>query len=141
MGLCFHPGETLGFLFRASHPKPAIERAFSFKAHTMFCIALSPTYSHKIKVTIPTEKAIAQSSEFTAIYKRCSSEEIDVLREKPGREVVAEVLVGFVGLVDDNKEPVEFDEVTKAALLSIPQAQHACILGFWESVSGGKQKN
>lgn len=106
-----------------------------------FKIAKSPTYKSKVTVHTPNDKGGFTKEEFTAVFKRVDLDELDGLRQVPGREVLTQVLVGWDDFLDEENKPVPFDEDTQAALLNQPQAFQALVESFWGSIIKAKEKN
>lgn len=106
-----------------------------------FKIALTPTYTVNVKVSLPNDKGTFDTSEFKAKFKRVSMEELDALREKTHADALREVLAGYSDLIDEKGEQVDFNEANVNALLSIPQALSALSEAFWASIFNAKAKN
>ncbi len=106
-----------------------------------FKIALSETYRAPVEVTLPNEAGEAETSEFTAVFRRCTTTQLTELAEKSPRLVMAEVLAGWDGLVNGDETVVPVTVDTRAALLEIPQALQALNQSFWTSVSTARAKN
>lgn len=106
-----------------------------------FKITRKPTYKTEIKVEMPNGKGKRDVEKFMAEFKFLGIEKLDELKEKPHREVMSEVLVGWEDMVDDNGDPVEFNDLHKKALFDIPQAFDALVAGFWNSIFGAKKGN
>ena len=67
-------------------------------------------------------------------------DEIEELKKLPGKEVMEKVLVGWSELLDDDNQPVDFNEDNLRALLNIPPALLAMSAAFWESLSRHAKK-
>jgi hypothetical protein len=106
-----------------------------------FKITQKPSFSVRIKVDTPNDKNGFDRSEFVAKFKRVSMDEVQELKKLEQREVQQKVLVAWDELIDDDNNPVDFNEDNLAALLNIPQALTALAEGFWSSVFKAKEKN
>jgi hypothetical protein len=106
-----------------------------------FRIALTPTYQVRVIVDLPAENGGFEQSEFTAVFKRCSSEEIDELRKLSGKEVVKEVLKGWSDLLDKADQEVPFNETNFKTVMAIPQAAAGLAHHFWTSIFKAREKN
>ena len=106
-----------------------------------FIIAITPSYKVKVIVEMPNEAGRIEKSDFMAQFKRVSMDDLDELRKRPQKEVLEEVLIGWTGLLDENKESVPFNQATLASVLAIPQAFSALADSFWGSIFKAKEKN
>lgn len=106
-----------------------------------FKLALKPTYFAQISVSVPNEHGKRDVSKFSAEFKRVGLDRLNELRTMPHPEVLAEVLVGWKDLHDENGDDVPFNDDTKKALFDIPQAFDALVASFWDSIFGAKAKN
>lgn len=107
-----------------------------------FRLAQSETYKAKVVVSLPTEKARFEKSDFTAEFKRFSTEDLEEFRKTlTNREVVEKAIVGWSGVLDDDNLQVPFNEDNLKAMLAIPQALNALIQAFWGSIFEAREKN
>lgn len=106
-----------------------------------FKIAQKPTYKVTVKVLTPNDKDGFDTSNFKAEFKRVSMDDLEKLREKTQAEVMKEVLTGFSDLLDEDDNPVDFNDITLQALLNIPQALSGLTEAFWSSIFKVKEKN
>lgn len=106
-----------------------------------FKLARKETYETEIAVSMPGDKGKRTTEKFLARFKHVELTRLDELRSVPHREVLDEVLVGWSGMVDENDEPVPFNNETRAAVYEIPQAFEALVQGFWTSIFGAKKGN
>lgn len=106
-----------------------------------FIIAVTPSYKVKVTVELPNEAGKIEKSDFMAQFKRVSMDDLDDLRKMPQKEVLETVLIGWTGLLDENKESVPFNPANFAVVLAIPQAFSALADAFWSSIFKAKEKN
>lgn len=74
-------------------------------------------------------------------FKRASTEEIESLRTQKPIDVVRSQLVGWARVKDDQGNPVEFNEDTKAGFLLVLPAVAAAARAFWDNQLKGNEKN
>lgn len=109
-----------------------------------FKITQKPTFISRVTVETPNQKGGFDRSHFNAEFKRCGMDEIEELKKLPQKEVMEKVLVGWTDLIDDDNQPVDFNEDNRRALLNIPNALTAMgsIDGaFWGSLFKAREKN
>jgi len=106
-----------------------------------FKIALSPTYRVNVVVETPKESGGFERNDFTAVFKRVDMKDLEELTKIPQIEIIDRVLIGWIDLLDENDDPVEYNAGHRAALLRIPQAGPALIEAFWNSIYKAREKN
>ena len=106
-----------------------------------FKITQKPTFISRVTVETPNQKGGFDKSPFNAEFRRCGMDEIEELRKLPQKEVLEKVLVGWSDLIDDDNQPVDFNEDNLRALLNIPPALLALGAAFWESLFKAREKN
>lgn len=100
-----------------------------------------PSYKTKIIVNTPNDKGGYDKSDFMAEFKFVDMDEIAELRELQQKDVLERVLVGWSDFLDENNQPVPFNEAELHVMLSIPQAFAALSQGFWGSIFKAREKN
>lgn len=106
-----------------------------------FKLAQSETYQQRIDVQIVGETGKVEKHDFKAIFKRCTNQELEDLRQKTGKEVLKEVVTGWTGVTDEDGAAVPFTEENFDALMQIPAASFALVKGFWDSIVVAREKN
>ena len=106
-----------------------------------FKIALNPTFKTRVEVHTPNLKGGHDKSTFMAEFMRCDMEELEELRSLPQVDVLRKKLVGWSDLVDEENNPVDFNQDTLVALLRIPEAVDGLRYAFWSSIIRAREKN
>jgi hypothetical protein len=106
-----------------------------------FKISKKPSWTAPVTVETPNTKGGHDLSKFYAEFKRVTNDEIDELRKLPQREVQEAVLVGWSEFLDDDNNPVDFNNDTLVVLLNIPEALYGLTQAFWGNVVKAKEKN
>lgn len=106
-----------------------------------FKLAKAETFTSQVEITTPDDKGRTVKETVTCTFKRLPQEALDALKELPNHEVLREVLTNVSGMVDDDHQPVPWNEHTREAFLSIPQATFACAGKFWILSRMGREKN
>lgn len=106
-----------------------------------FKIALKPTFKARIEVLTPNQKGGHDKSTFMAEFLRTDMEELEEIQSIPQAEVMRRKLVGWSDLIDDEDNPVDFNQENLNALLKIPEAVTALRNAFWTSIFKGREKN
>ena len=101
----------------------------------------NPAFSAKVTVMTPNDRAGYDRSSFTARYRRTNLDETLELRQLPPKECLERVLIGWEEFVDDDNNPVPFNEHTLQAILSEPPAVMALYDGFVNTVVKAREKN
>lgn len=113
----------------------------------MFTIDLSDGYLWPVEFSIAVDGGRHEKQSFDGRFARLSQERIDELlaagrnyavamqKGEPAtgmsdRDIAAEVLIGWEGVMDGNGKEVPFSKTTKAKLLAIPGVA-AAITGAW----------
>lgn len=106
-----------------------------------FKLSKSPTFTAKIIVESPNDKAGFDRATFIARFKRATTEEAIELQRLTPKEVMTRVLVGWDDFLDEDNVPVPFGDDTQWALLSDPPALLALHEAFWKTIVKSKEKN
>lgn len=106
-----------------------------------FRIAKSDTFQSQVEISTPDEKGRTQKETVTCKFKRYKEDELDALSGKPNIEVLREVLVDVVGMLDDDGQPVPWNDATKEGFLQTSQATFAVAAKFWMLSRIGREKN
>lgn len=102
---------------------------------------LKPTFTAAVVVNVPNDKGGFDKNTFTGTFKRCSTDELTVLRPLLNEEVVRKTLVGWDLKDEETKQDVDFNEAELEAILQIAPSPNAIATAFWETVTGAKTKN
>jgi hypothetical protein len=100
-----------------------------------------------VQLKIAADGGVFESCNFDATFKRLPQSRIDEIVDGIREEKVTnldfcnEVLLGWKGILDSERNEVPFSESAKAELLDTPGMCNAISLAFFESVSGQKRKN
>jgi hypothetical protein len=106
-----------------------------------FKLAKTETFKAQVEISTPDEKGRIEKETVTCTFKRKSEDELDALSGKSNVEVLKEVLSDVAGMVDDDRQPVPWNEATMNAFLQIPQATFAAAAKFWTLSRIGREKN
>ncbi|MDF3024803.1 MAG: hypothetical protein K0R10_2164 [Alphaproteobacteria bacterium] len=106
-----------------------------------FKLTQKPTFVSRVTVETPNQKGGFDRSAFNVEFRRAGMDEIEELKKLPGKEVMEKVLVGWSELLDDDNQPVDFNDDNLRALLNIPPALLAMSAAFWESLFKAREKN
>ncbi len=113
----------------------------------MFTLSLSPSYSWPVVLQVPTDGGKYEKFTFDAQFKRVSAQRMREIGEAIQKgettdvAICREVLVGWKGIVDAERQEIPFSEEALEKLLSVGNAAAAIVLTFLESYSGAKLKN
>lgn len=112
-----------------------------------FKLKLSPTYSTPVTIEIPVDGGRFEKSTFDAEFKRLNTDELNALlarQQEPNRtdrDMIADVLVGWKGLRDEEDQDVPFSETNCEALFRVVQVVPALTKAFFSSIANVRQKN
>lgn len=108
-----------------------------------FKMTQQPTFTTKVTVNIANDKGGFDKSWFVARFKRCSTSELEDLRQSglSNEDVVRKVLVDWEMKDEDTGEDVPFNKTTLEAVLQVLPTPLATALAFWESSNGARSKN
>jgi hypothetical protein len=106
-----------------------------------FKLTKSPAFTAKITVMTPNERAGYDRSTLVARYRRTNVDETLELRQLPPKECLERVLIGWEEFVDDDNNPVPFNEHTLQAILGDPAALVALYDGFVNTIIKAREKN
>jgi hypothetical protein len=105
-----------------------------------FNMNLKPTFVARINVETANSKGGIDSSHFMCEFKRPTLDQLDAHFKQKPIEFLPEVIVGWSEL-NNNGEPVAFNEDHLAALLSIPSAILGLREAYFEAAAKAKSKN
>lgn len=106
-----------------------------------FKLTKKPTFTARVTVNTPNDKAGFDRSVLIAVFRRTSVDESLELQKSTPREAMQQVLVGWEDFNDEENQPVPFNDATLWALLSDPPALLAINEAFWNTVIKGREKN
>jgi len=106
-----------------------------------FKIAKNPTFKSRVEVDTPNHKGGHDRSTFMAEFARTTVQELEELRKLTQAEVMRRKLSGWEEFNGDDNQPVEYNEDTLEALISVPEALLGLTNAFWGSVVKGREKN
>lgn len=106
-----------------------------------FKISKKPTFMARVEVDTPNHKGGHDRSTFMAEFARASTEELVELNELKPADLMRRKLVGWSEFLDEDNQPVEFNQDTIEVLLAIPEALLGLRNAFWGSVVKGREKN
>ncbi|QCU53091.1 hypothetical protein J3L14_05940 [Burkholderia pseudomallei] len=110
-----------------------------------YCLTKAPTFTMKVTVVEPgtSSSGDVETHEFVAVFKRISMTEWDEMRAsgRADQSIIADLLVGWHGLVDATGNDVPFTSETRDSLLSIPHALRGTVVAFMTGASGAGLKN
>ncbi|KYP10546.1 MAG: hypothetical protein A0129_12170 [Limnobacter sp. CACIAM 66H1] len=112
-----------------------------------FKLKLSPTYSTPVNIEIPVDGGRFEKSTFDAEFKRLTTDELNALlarqqeANRTDQDMIADVLVGWKGLRDEDDQEVPFSETNREALFKVVQAVPALTKAFFTSIANVRQKN
>lgn len=107
----------------------------------MFKIARTPTFKARVDVVTANNKGGVDRSHFMAEFSRSDVSELETLRKMKPREIMERKLVGWSDLIDENNQQVEFTELNKEIVFSIPEALLAMTQTFLDTVVIAREKN
>jgi len=114
----------------------------------MFKIGQTDRFSYPVSVEIPGDNGKRQNYTFDAIFKRISREEfVDITTRATAGELkdpdlVADVLLGWRGIQDEDGNDLPFSEANREMVLNIWPVMPAVVSAFLESQTPkGRAKN
>jgi hypothetical protein len=108
----------------------------------MFTIAKERTFTRTVKVFVPTDDGHREESvkaTFRVIPTNQASTYDD--DEAGSREFVRAVVVKLDDLVDEQKQPVTYNDEVREALLSVPYVRQALAQAYADAVTKAKAGN
>lgn len=106
-----------------------------------FKLSKNPTFSVRITVITPNDKAGFDRSPLLVRFRRPDVDESLELQKLQPREAMERVLVGWEDFNDEDNNPVPFGPDTRWALLSEPPALLAINDAFWNTAIKAREKN
>ena len=112
-----------------------------------FVLKQSDTYSWPVSFDIPVDGGRHQRVTFDRVFKRVSNSRLreigQLIQEEQLTEadLVAEIMVGWSGITDDDGKEMPFSQKALAQVLDVPMLAGAIATTYLESHSGSKRKN
>lgn len=106
-----------------------------------FRLTKTPHFSARVTVLTPTERATFSREAFTVKFRRTDVDESIELQKLTPREAMERVIVGWEEFLDEENQPVPFNDATRWALLSQPHALIAINDAFWNTLAKAREKN
>jgi hypothetical protein len=109
----------------------------------MLVITKDYTYKWDVKVSFPTAPGNFEEQTFTVTFRRPTKSEVDSLVNGDGKtdnDFVAAVVVGWEGIVDDQKQELPFTPENLKAVLDVPGVASAIVWAFMDSFKGTAQR-
>ncbi len=113
----------------------------------MFVLKQSETYTWPVTVKFPVSGGRHSEEKFDAEFKRITQSKVKEIQQQIADELITdidlakEVLVGWRGVLDENKNEIPFSIEAKEQLLDVALVGSAVAQAFFESFSGAKRKN
>ena len=125
----------------------------------MFILKKEATFTHPIVFYTPSDGGTQKEETFDAVFKiipQSRINEIGIQAQKKQKEldegifdgvkisdymIADEILVGWDGVTDSEKNPIPFTKATKKQLLDIPGLANLLVTKYFEEVSKQKVKN
>lgn len=106
-----------------------------------FRLAKTPYFTARVTVLTPTDRATFERETFTVKFRRTNVDESVELQKLTPREAMERVIMGWDDFLDEENQPVPFNDATRWALLSEPPALLAINDAFWNTVVKAREKN
>jgi hypothetical protein len=109
----------------------------------MFKLTKVDFYTWPVKVKFPCDGGKFSEETFDATFKRLPISQIQELLKLEGMtdaKMCKEVMIGWKGIVDDNKSEIPFSEDAMEKLLEFPLVASAVISAYLDSTIGGEAK-
>ena len=109
----------------------------------MFVLKADHEFDWPVTVRIPIDGGKYASQTFTARFRLPSKDEMTNMAAVLGDDAAnaRKVMVGWDGIVDEQKQPVPFSDEALDALLGVPWARVAIWQAFIDASFGIKRKN
>lgn len=113
----------------------------------MFVLKQSDTYTWPVTVKFPVSGGRHTEEKFDAEFKRITQSKIRDIQQRIADDqltdidLAKDVLVGWKGVLDENKNEIPFSIEAKDQLLEVALVGSAVAAAFFESFSGAKRKN
>jgi len=113
----------------------------------MFIIKKSESYIWPVVVKFPMSGGRHAEERFDAEFKRVTNSRIREIQKQIEKEEISdidlakEILVGWKGVHDDEKNEMPFSIENKEQLLDVALVAGAIVTAFFESITGAKRKN
>ncbi len=86
-------------------------------------------------------KGGVDTSSFMAEFHRADTEELNELNKLLPKEIMERKLAGWSELLDEQGQPVDFNEINREVIYRIPEALLGLREAFWENVAIAREKN
>jgi hypothetical protein len=113
----------------------------------MFVLSQSQSYFWPVEIEMPVSGGKFEKSTFDAEFKRLAQSRIKEILKQLGEsdygdsDLCKEVLVGWKGILDENKAEVPFSESARDQLLDVAVVAGCIVKAFFASLNGAKRKN
>lgn len=112
-----------------------------------FVVSKPATYEWPVTIESPIDGGVYKKETFNAVFNRLSQTRLQEISKElidqkmTDIDVAREALVGWNGILDDDKNVVEYNPVIANQLLDIAGFASAVAQSFFDSVTGIKRKN
>lgn len=113
----------------------------------MFKTDQSASYTWPVAVDMPGDGGKRATHKFDAQFKRLSQSEIESLMRRVNSgetgdgALLAEVLLGWKGVQDEDGAELPFSEGNREKLLNVYPVRPAVVAAFFDSIRTGREKN
>lgn len=106
-----------------------------------FVLKKVSSYKWPVAVEVPVDGGRFKKETFTAVFKKMSRATFSDLAEQSEDDLIAEILVGWEGVKDEDGEEVPYSKAAQAELCDDPYVLRALINAYSESLGGAPAKN
>lgn len=106
----------------------------------MFILTPTETFKATVKVQVATASGGWREESFVGIFLRSAEDEREELLALKNTELLRRKLTGWE-MVDENRNPVEFNEQNFNAFLQLTGAVREAATTYWKHNVGAKEKN
>lgn len=109
----------------------------------MLKVVKNPEFTATVKVLVPAEGGHSDAS-FTARFKALTvsqAEAFNMMSVDGTNDWLRTILIGWEGVVDDDGEPVTFNNQVRDELLDVPFIRMAVIQSYNAAMMGAKRGN
>lgn len=109
----------------------------------MLKIVKNPVFTAPVKVTVPVEGGVREST-FTGRFRAVSvseAESFNLMSSEGTSDYLRAILVGWDGIVDDDGQPISFSDETRNDLIDIPFIRTAILTTYNTAMLGAKRGN
>lgn len=94
-----------------------------------------------VKVEMPVDGGKTQKVGFTAHFIYLNQDRLDELATLPDGDFIKEIMVGWDGVQDEDKNEVPFSPEAAAELVKIGYVKRAIVTAYWDFIAGRATKN